>query len=83
MVECSVVQYEDEVNSITVYFKGNKDKSLYIDTNNELAAFGVDCGAIKAPDGWDRQCETLDYDWWNIEWEKITSCPDEYKDKME
>ena len=81
-IDCSVIQYGagDDLDSITIYFK---NKSLYLYTNEDLSNFAVDCGMIEPPENWNRKCETLDYDWWNIDWDSITKCPEKYEKRAE
>jgi hypothetical protein len=75
MINCIVT--ENKMGHLTVVFLSGK--SLYIQSDYDKAAFSVDCEVIKAPENWDGQPSNLPDDWWNIEWEDITKCPDYYE----
>lgn len=79
MVECEVV--EDRIGNLTVTFNNNTD--LYLQTDYTRAAFGVACGKIKAPRDWSGCPSELADNWWEIDWEDIKLCPEEYQQQAE
>jgi hypothetical protein len=79
MISCAVV--ENRMGHLTVNF--DDGKSLYLQTDYDRAAFGFSCGVVKAPESWDGQPSNLSGNWWEIDWEDITSCPEEYENQAE
>jgi hypothetical protein len=79
MITCKVI--ENRMGHLTVTFPNGK--SLYLQTDYDRAAFGVNCGAIKAPEDWDGQPSDLSENWWEIDWDGITSCPKGYEEQAE
>ncbi len=75
MVECDVVR--NNLGHLTVDFG---DCGLYLQTDYEITAFGVNCGLIPAPENWDGSPSSLDVNWWEYDFEEITKCPREYRE---
>ena len=79
MISCNVL--ENRMGYLTVTFPSGK--TLYLQSDYDRAAFGVNCGAIKAPDNWNGIPGHLLGNWWEIDWEDIISCPEEYEEHAE
>ena len=79
MISCRVV--ENRLGHLTVTFPNGK--SLYLQTDYDRAAFGVACGVVKAPENWDGQPSHLPENWWEIHWDNITNCSEEYEEQAE
>ena len=79
MISCKVSG--NRIGHLTVTF--DNGKSLYLQTDYDRAAFGIACGAIKAPANWDGQPSNLPDKWWVVDWEDITSCSEEYEEQAE
>ncbi len=79
MVMCDV--YRDHMGNLTVTFTDNK--TIYLQTDYDRAAFLVGCGLVDAPDNWDGQPNNLPDTWIYAEEDDITECPDEYYDIAE
>jgi hypothetical protein len=76
MISCTVK--ENRMGHLTVTF--DNGKSIYLQSDYERAQFGVDCLRIPAPKEWDGQPSNLPENWWEIDWEDITQCPEYYED---
>lgn len=79
MISCKVV--ENRMGHLTVSF--DNGKSLYLQTDYDRAAFGVACGVVKASENWDGQPDGLPENWWEIDWDDITNCPEGYEEQAE
>ena len=73
MVKCEVV--EDGLGNLIVY---HGEKSIYLQTDYDIAAFGVNCGLIPAPKDWCGSPSALEVEWWEYDFEEITECPEDY-----
>jgi hypothetical protein len=71
----------DHMGNLTVTF--NDNKTIYLQTDYDRAAFLVACGLVVAPDNWDGQPDSLPDTWIYSEESDITECPNEYYDNAE
>ena len=76
MVNCTVV--ENKMGHITVTFPSGK--SLYLQADDDIAAFAVASGLIKAAPDWDGLPSNLGIEWDDCYLEDIHECPEEYED---
>ena len=79
MVKCTVD--ENKMGHLTVVFSDNK--SIYLQSDYDRSAFLVACGVVVAPDNWDGQPENLPSEWWEVDAEDVTECPDDYYEMRE
>lgn len=79
MISCAVV--ENRMGHLTVTFPSVKN--MFLQSDYDRAAFGVSCGAIRADNDWDGRPSNLPDKWWEIDWDNIASCPEEYENQAE
>lgn len=72
---------EDRMGHLTVTFADTT--SIYLQSEYEIAQFGVTCGIIEAPENWSGVPHHLSDNWREADFEDITSCPDYYKNSAE
>lgn len=66
---------------LTVTLKNGK--SIYLQSDFSKASFAVDCGLVKAPDDWNGLPSNLPENWYEVDFESIKECLDEYYDIAE
>ncbi len=79
MINCTVE--ENKMGHLTVTFADFR--TIYLQSWNERAQFGVACGIIKAPENWSGVSHHLPDEWWEKDFEAITQCPDYYINSAE
>ena len=79
MINCTVET--NRLGHLTVTF--DDKRTIYLQSENERAQFGVACGLIEAPDNWSGVSYHLPDGWWNEDFEAITQCPDYYINSAE
>jgi len=79
MINCTVEV--DKMGYLTVTF--DDKRTIYLQTENERAQFGVSCGIIEAFKNWSGSSYHLEDGWWNEDFEAITQCPDYYINSAE
>jgi len=75
MIKCSVE--ENNMGHLTVTFENGK--SIYLQSDYDRAAFAVQCGLVVAPDDWDGLPSNLPDEWWEVDFEDITECLEDYE----
>ena len=75
MIKCEV--YQNRMGHLTVTFSDGK--SFYLQSDYDRAAFAVDCGLATAPDNWDGCSSSLPGNWFDVAFDSITQCPDDYE----
>ena len=79
MVKCTVEQ--NRMGHLTVTFENGK--SLYLQSDYDVASFGVNCGFLPAPNDWDGQPSSLPEEWSCEDFDSIEECPEEYEEIAE
>ncbi len=79
MINCTVET--NRLGHLTVTF--DDKRTIYLQSENERAQFGVACGIIEAPTDWIGVSYHLTAGWWEKDFESITECPDYYINSAE
>lgn len=74
MINCKVEQ--DKMGNLTVTFTDGLN--MYLQDELSKANFGIDAGLIIAPKGWLGLVDNLPDKWWDVDFESITECADDY-----
>ena len=75
MIKCTVE--ENRMGHLTISFENGK--SIYLQSDIDIANFVVNCGMVKAPDDWDGLPTSLSDNWWETDFEDITECLEDYE----
>lgn len=53
-------------------------KSLFLQNDDDINSFGINCGLIYHPVNWEKGIEHPDVDYNDYDLEEITECPEDY-----
>jgi len=79
MINCVVMV--NSMGHLVVVFEDQR--SIYLQSENERAQFGVACGIVEAFENWSGSSYHLEDGWWDADFEAITQCPDYYINSAE
>ena len=75
MIKCTIE--ENSMGHLTVSFENGK--SIYLQGESDRGQFAVQHGLVKAPDDWDGCPTKLPDGWWDVDFEGITECMEDYE----